>query len=72
MALKLFARLCSLFGKACALLALLFIDEVETLCADVLRAQLTAGQSFLDRCRSGLQQARSRLLRRAPGLEATA
>lgn len=72
MALKLFARLCSLFGKACGLLALLFIDEVETLCADMLQDQFTAGRSFLDRCRLGLRQARSRLLWRARGLKATA
>ena len=72
MALELFARLCSLFGKACGLLALLFIDEVEELCVDVLRAQLTAGRSFSDRCRSGLRQARSRLLWRARALGATA
>ncbi len=69
MALKLFVRLCSLFGKACALLALLFIDEVEALCADVL---FTAGRTFSDRCRSGLRQARSRWPWGAHALGATA
>lgn len=72
MALDLFARLCNLFGKASFLLALLFLDEVEALCADVLRAQLTAGRTFSDRCRSGLRQARSRWLWRAPGLQTPA
>ncbi len=65
MALELFARLCSLFGKACALLALLFIDEVEELCADVF----ADGRRFLDRYRLGLRRARLRWLWRAPGLE---
>ena len=72
MALELFAHLCRLFGKACAFLALLFADEVEEICADVLRAQLTAGRTFSDRCRSGLRQVRSALPWRARGLEATA
>ncbi len=58
MAFKLFARLCSLFGKACVLLALLFIDEVEALCVDVF----ADGRGFLDRFRSDLRQARSRWL----------
>ena len=69
MALELFTRLCALFGKACALLALLFIDEVEELCADVL---FTAGRTFSDRCRSGLRQARSRWLWGARGLQTPA
>lgn len=69
MALKLFARLCSLFGKACVLLALLFIDEVEALCADVL---FTAGRTFSDRCRSGLRQVRSGWLWRARSLQTQA
>lgn len=72
MALKLFTRLCSLFGKACVFLALLFMDEAEGLCADVWDAQLTAGRSFLDRCRLGLRQAWSGLPWRAHSLEALA
>jgi hypothetical protein len=62
LALGLFRGLCSLFGKACFLLALLFIDEMEALCADALES----GHTSLDRFRSGLAQARSRLLWAAP------
>ncbi len=69
MALELFVRLCSLFGKAYEQLALLFIDEMEGLCADVL---FTAGRTFSDRCRSGLRRARSEWLWGARGLEALA
>ena len=68
MAIELFTRLCALFGKACALLALLFIDEVEALCVDVF----ADGWGFLDRCRSDLRQARSRWLWGARGLQTPA
>ncbi len=54
---------------ALELFALLFIDEMEGLCADVL---FTAGRTFSDRCRSGLRQVRSGWLWRARGLEALA
>jgi hypothetical protein len=66
LALSLFRGLCTLFGKACVLLALLFVEEMEILCADALEAQRSTGRSFLVRCRSGLAQARSRLLWGAP------
>jgi hypothetical protein len=42
-----------LFGKACVFIAIIFLDEVEQLCADALEAQRAAGRVFLDRCRSG-------------------
>jgi hypothetical protein len=58
----LFRILCVLVGKACVFLAVIFLDEVEALCAEALQAQHAAGLAFWDRCRSGLRQARSRLL----------
>jgi hypothetical protein len=61
-----------LFGKACVFIGIIFLDEVEQLCADALEAQRAAGRGFLDRCRSGLQRARSRLLWGDRGLRARA
>ena len=68
----LFRILCVLVGKACVFIAVIFLDEVESLCAEALQAQRAAGRAFWDRCRSGLGRARSRLLWGDRGLAAQA
>ncbi len=65
--LRLIRLLVRTFGRLLAFLLLMFLDETETICADVWAAQRVAGRSLLWRFRSGLASQLSGWRSRVPG-----
>lgn len=68
MSLRLIRLLVRTFGRLLAFLLLMFLDEVETLCAEIWGVQRTAGRSFLLRFRSGLASRLSGWRSRGPAV----